>query len=157
MIVDIALSLSVLAIIVGGVISAFTARKPSQLTAWLSAYLVLVVGTVQLGLIVGWRELGSPHYDSMAGALILYAVGNTAVVAGTLLKGRNKLSLPIVVAGSVLLGMAMVGLLYATRGAPISWIFIGFILLTSSILISMPIGVVLSVKRHRAMRDRRSQ
>jgi hypothetical protein len=155
MIIDIALFFSVLAIIGGGVISAFTARRPSRLTAWLSAYLVLVVGTVQLGLIVGWRELGSPHYDSMAGALIIYAVGNTAVVAGTLLKGKSKRSLPIVIGGSALLGIAMVELLYTTRGEPLSWIFVGFILLTGSILISMPIGVVQSVKRHKTLRNER--
>lgn len=152
MITGIFVPFSVLAIVAGGMLSAFTARTPSRLTAWLSAYLVLVVGIVQLGLLASWRQLGSPEGVSAGAAFTLYNAGNLGVILGTVRKAKIR-RLPLVVAsGGLLIGIAMIMLLWAVRNARYSWALAGCVLLALIILISMPVGIVLSARRHNALK-----
>lgn len=153
MMTDIFITLSVLAIAAGGIISAFTARKPSRLSAWLSAYLVLVVGLVQLGLVESWRGLGAPQATVAGIALALYNAGSAAVICGTIFKTKIKYSLLVVKAGGGCLAIAMAMLLYTVKGSQASKLFIGFIMLVLTILISMPIGIGLASKRRKKVND----
>lgn len=143
--------LSVLAIAAGGMLSAFTARRPRRLTAWLSAYLVLVVGVVQLGLAIGWHDLASPRAAVAGAAFALYNLGSAGVVFGTMAKTRIPQSLAVVKAGGFCIGFAMFALLYAVKDTRVSWVLAGFAALTLAVLVSMPIGLVLSGRRHREL------
>lgn len=145
--------LGVLAILAGGLISAFTASNPSRTSVWLSAYLVLVVGIIQLGLIDAWYRLGRPQVVVTLLAFILYNLGNASVISGTILKTKVKYSSLLVKFGGVLIGLAMAFLLYSIKHAHISWALVEFITLTLTILISMPIGLTLSSKRHKELKN----
>jgi len=147
MIATIFLIFSVLAIMGGGLISVFTARKPTRQTAWVSAYLVLVVGIIQLGLVSAWHKLGQPETGMMLAALIVYNFGNASIIAGTLLKKQLSYYLALVNLGGALIALAMALLLTAVRNSSVSWTLAGFIVLVVIILISMPIGLVLSSRR----------
>lgn len=140
-------ALSLAAIIAGGVISAFTARHPTRPTSWVSAYLVLVVGVIQLGLVVAWQQLGHLETALAACAFISYNLGNIGVIVGTLLKQRARYYCVLVDIGGALLALAMILLLLAIRGLSTSPPLIGFISLVVIILVSMPIGLMLSHRR----------
>ncbi|HEU0266528.1 MAG TPA: hypothetical protein VFQ70_02800, partial [Candidatus Saccharimonadaceae bacterium] len=79
--------LGVLAIICGGVLSAFSAMQPTTFTAWASAYLVLVVGVVQVGFGLLGHSLVHRHSHLVAWfSFALYNIGNLAVIDGVLVK-----------------------------------------------------------------------
>jgi hypothetical protein len=145
-------TLSVLAIIAGGLISAFSARRPTQFTAWVSAYLVLVVGIMQLGIVSLWHALGRPQVAVAWLALLIYNLGNLCVIIGTLLKKRAGRYPRPVDLGGLFLALAMLLLLMSVRHAKLSWALGGFAALVIIILVSMPIGLVLSNKRSRSKR-----
>lgn len=138
--------LSLAAITAGGLLMAFSARKPTWLTSWMSAYLVLVVGVIQLGLVAGWRGLGEPDAVLALTAFILYNLGNLSVILGTAFKTRTKHYFAVVSIGGALLAASMILLLISVRHARGSWGLAGFIALVVVILISMPTGVVLSAR-----------
>jgi hypothetical protein len=139
--------LSILAIVAGGLISAFSARNPTRLTSWMSAYLVLVAGLVQFGLITIWAGLGSPSGGIMLMALLAYNLGNIGVLAGTMEKARAAYYVRLVDLGGILLALALILMLWAVRQSGFSWTMAEFVALVLIILISMPIGLVLSHRR----------
>lgn len=149
MVTIISSALSILAIVAGGLLSAFSARRPTRPIAWASAYLVLVVGIIQLGLITLWHRLGQPETTAVAVALIAYNLGNGTVIAGTMLKKRLRYYRVPVNSGGLFIGLAMIILLFAVRKSSASWALTEFIVLAVIILVSMPIGLLLSVKRHK--------
>ncbi len=133
------------AVVAGGIVAAATASAPSQPAAWASAYLVLVVGVVQVALAVGLGLLAvRPITGSMqAWAFGLFNLGNAAVLVGTLLDGTGG-GVWIVDLGGVLLLAAMGLLLYYVRGARRSWLLALYVGVVGVIVVSMPIGLVLS-------------
>lgn len=139
--------LSVLAIVAGGILSAFSARRPTRLTAWASAYLVLVVGVIQAGLAAAWYGLKQPGSAVGVLAFILYNLGNAAVLSGTILRMRHRSAAAFVDWGGILIAAAMVGLLLALTGTPLSPLSVIVIVLVAIIAVSMPIGLYLSHKR----------
>lgn len=145
--------LSILAIVAGGVISAFSARRPGWATAWVSAYLVLVVGIVQFGVVAAWHRLGEPSDALVLWALIAYNLGNAGVIAGTLQKKRLPYYRVLVNGGGLCIALAMALLLTAVRNAQASWTLAAFVALTVVILVSMPVGLWLSNRRHKAVRQ----
>lgn len=151
--ITIFLFLSLSAVVAGGVISAFTARKHTRQSAWLSAYLVLVVGMIQYGLIGCWRGLESPRETMATAAFTLYNLGSIAVIFGTVHKVRFEYSLRIVKSGGFLMGLAVLVLLYAAKDSRASWIFVGLVMLILTVLISMPIGILLSAKRSQELKS----
>lgn len=144
---DIFATISIVAILVAGIIMAFTARAPKRFLNWLSAYLVLIVGMVQLGLIVGLDDLTIHWHKLSFIAFILYNVGNIAVVTGTLLKHRLNNAWLLVAAGSACLAAAMLCLLWLVRMSERSWTLAWLTALIVVILISMPVGLTLSIRR----------
>lgn len=135
-----------IAIIMGGCISAFTARQPARFTMWLTAYLVLVGGVVQFGLVYCWYTLDIAASWQLLTGFCLYNIGNIAVIAGRYLKGRSPYSLKCVYSGGGVLACAMALLIVGTWAAPMSFAHISYIIFTGVILVSMPIGLTLSAR-----------
>ncbi|TXG76232.1 hypothetical protein E6Q11_05010 [Candidatus Dojkabacteria bacterium] len=141
--------LAILAIIAGGVVSAFSAKKPTRFMMWMTAYLVLIAGIVQIGLIFGWYLLDIAFTAPVIIAFILYNLGNISVIIGRAMKGKKSWARYAVYAGGVALGIAMIILgiqsmtveLSVTHGVLLAYIAV--------ILITMPIGLVLSARSHR--------
>jgi hypothetical protein len=144
---DVFTALSVAAVVVGGLLMAFSARWPTRLASWASAYLVLVAGAVQLGLVAGWGALGGPHTALALAAFSLYNLGNICVLLGTILKPRSQHHPAVVNSGGGLLALAMALLVWAVGGTGISWTLAGLLVLVVVILIGMPTGLVMSARR----------
>lgn len=135
-----------IAIIIGGVVSAFTARQPARFTMWLTAYLVLVVGVVQFGLVYCWQMLDITTTWQLIAGFCLYNIGNIAVMSGRYFKGKSPYSLKCVYSGGVILALAMVLLIIGAWAAPMSFAHISYTIFAGVILVSMPIGLTLSAR-----------
>ncbi|MEO6761234.1 MAG: hypothetical protein ABI220_02540 [Candidatus Saccharimonadales bacterium] len=134
-----------LAILAGGFLAAFSAHNPSEFTSWASAYLVLVVGILQIGFGLGLYLLTvKPNQLMPVLAFAAYNLGNIGVILGTGLKNSSPDISWLIDASGGLLAVAMVLLVSSVHGAKHSWqrsIFYAIILV---IFISMPIGLILS-------------
>jgi len=140
--------LSFIAIIAGGAISAFTARTPTRLMMWLTAYLVLVVGVIQFGLIYYWNQLDiTPSWPCVTG-FVIYNLGNIAVIVGRMLKGNHS-ALGCVYLGGIALAISMILLIASTWAAPFNPAHFIYLTFAVVILISMPIGVTMSARRQK--------
>lgn len=131
------------AVVVGGPLAAFSAARPSEFALWASAYLVLVVGVLQVGFGAGLRYLARRPGWFAGVAFALYNLGNLAVVFGTWLKGDFHPAMALVDTGGGLLAVAMLLLLLAVRGAKRSWQLRAYYVIIAVVIISMPIGLVL--------------
>lgn len=103
-----------LAIIGGGLVAAAIAYAPTQHTVWMVAYLVLVVGVAQFALGIGQALLaaGKPPVGLLASQCSIFNIGNAGVIAGTMLN-----LFPLVVAGGLLLVLALALFLYGVHNA----------------------------------------
>jgi len=139
--------LSAVAIIGGGLLSAIFAHRPTRVMMWTSAYLVLAVGVVQFGLVTGWQQLHLTASPLVIAGFVLYNIGSGMVVVGRWLKGKRA-GLASIYVGSGLLAVSMLVIGGLALQAQASWTLGWFLALVLVILISMPIGVVLSMRRH---------
>ena len=135
-----------IAIIGGGLVAAVT--RPTGFTegSWVAAYLVLVAGVAQVGLGVGQALLAPvvPSGRLRGWQLSVYNVANAAVIGGTLIE-----SVAVVVAGGVLLFVALILFLAAVRRSRThSWYLAAYRMLVAILAVSIPVGVALSVLRH---------
>lgn len=135
--------LGILAIICGGVLSAFTAAQPTPFTAWTSAYLVLVVGVAQVGFGLLGHSLVQRHRHIVAWlSFVLYNFGSLAVIEAV--HSKPITSIPLVMdAGGACIILAILVLLYGVYGAKWSWRLGVFYLVCLVIAVSVPIGMVL--------------
>lgn len=138
--------IGVVAVVVGGLVAAVTAPAGWTHGSWAAAYLVLVTGVAQVGL--GAAQAAAvvtpPVGVRRSIELVGWNVGSALVILGTLLT-----SPPVVVVGSALLVVALVAFALVVRepaaGPP--WVRIALLLLALVLLVSIPVGVVLSVLR----------
>lgn len=139
--------LGILAILAGGILSAFSAKKPSRQTAWASAYLVLVVGLAQavIGIILYAINTDSAFWVVLA--FVAYNLGNASVLVGTIGRYRNKSYRKLVDIGGVLLVISMIALLVAVHRAAMSWQLVVLYVIMLTIIVTMPIGLILSHRR----------
>lgn len=136
--------LGVLAIICGGVVSAFTAAHPTTFTAWTSAYLVLVVGIAQVGFGLLGHSLVHRHRHIVAWlAFALYNIGSVAVIGGVYLKETTANMSALTDIGGASVVLAVVTFLYGVYGTKWSWRLAIFYLVALIIIISTPIGLTL--------------
>jgi hypothetical protein len=130
-------------IIAGGIVAAVTAPAPTQTGTWAVAYLVLVVGVAQLALGAGQALLAPLALPSrlVLAELVLWNVANGAVLAGTLLGVQ-----PLIDAGGGLLVAALVlfGIRVRSMGERSRWLVLVYRLLVLALLVSIPIGLLLS-------------
>jgi hypothetical protein len=115
--------------------------------SWAAAYLVLVVGVAQLGLGVGqaWLADRLPGRGRVALELVTWNAGSALVVLGTLVAHPWVVDL-----GGVLLVVALAAYLLALCGQSGSprWARWTYRLLVLVVLVSVPVGLVLSTVRH---------
>lgn len=132
-----------LSLVAGGVVSAASAGNPTYYSAWAVAYLVLVCGVAQLVLGLGQSGLASKHPSPglLAAQVIVLNLSNAAVLIGTLA------TLPVVTyLGAALLVVALVLFIWGVRGhlSHNAWLLWGFRVIVVVLLVSAPIGLVIS-------------
>jgi hypothetical protein len=123
-------------------VAAVTAPSPTELSSWTAAYLVLVAGVAQIGLGCGLAFVpGRLTSARMLGELLLmWNLGNSAVVAGTL---ANRVW--VIDVGGVLLVATLVLSAWVTRNAGFrQWPWISFRFFQAALLVSVPIGLMLA-------------
>lgn len=137
------------AVIAGGLVSAFTAHSAEYYTAWAVAYLVLVVGVVQIALGLGVKYLAKkePTFKQTLATFLLFNLGNAAIMTSTILYYTSVTNgsylVPI---GSLLIAAAMVLFLWFVKGARKSiWRTLYYALLCL-VLVSVILGLFLSMK-----------
>lgn len=147
-----ALVVALLATIAGGIVSAATAHAASRPASWAAAYLVLVGGVATLGLALGRGLLAPVESASRRRSsleLSVWVTGNGLVLGGNLAELR-----PLLAAGSVLLVVALVLVVWATmpdtrrgvadRGVAPPWVRWCFTAIVIVLAVSIPIGNVLA-------------
>jgi hypothetical protein len=141
-------SLGFLAIAAGGCLVAFSAKKPTRLINWTSAYLILIVGLVQVGFghSLNYLAHGASIWLPIL-AFAAYNFGNFGVILGTVQKYKGSKTTPLVNIGGLLLATSMVIMLAMVWGSSRSWQLVIFVIASLTILVSMPIGLAMSRKR----------
>lgn len=136
------ISLGMAYVVAGGLISAVTASVPSQRTAWLVAYLVLIGGAAQLGLGYGQSRLADedPSRRRVVGEVLTFNLGNAAVIAGTFLAQPY-----LVDAGGAAIVVSLVLFWLGARGRSRRGSFrYAYVILVAVLIVSIPIGLALA-------------
>lgn len=133
------------AIIAGGLVAAAVAHQPVRQLVWMSAYLVLIVGVVQIVFGAGqaWllsRPLGARR---VVVEWLLLNLGNAGVVAGTL-----SGSFALVCIGVGLIAAGIVLFAFSTRDAKHRRWLVGYRVLLGVIFVSALVGLGLSAASH---------
>lgn len=134
--------LGVLAIIAGGLVSGATAHEPSRFLMWLVAYLVLVVGAMQIVFGAGqaWLAVRLPGFGVIWGQWVVFNLGNAGVILGTYLQDTALVAL-----GTLLFALALLWFLYATRQNRWRVWGVAYRALLGLLFLSSCVGVVLSI------------
>ncbi|MGE4427186.1 MAG: hypothetical protein AB7G37_12105 [Solirubrobacteraceae bacterium] len=151
-------AIGIACVVLGGLVAAITDPLDLSSGSWLAAYLVLVGGVAQYAMGQArstWyadarrsRATVRPGREAWA-QVATWNVGNGAVIVGTLTSAA-----PVVVAGSVLLVVALVLALRATRAAPdrtatpARLVDLGYRTTLLVLAASVPVGIVLSIVRN---------
>jgi hypothetical protein len=134
------------AVLAGGALSAALASRAGYLTSWATAYLVLVVGAVQIALGLGVDRLTShrPSIRPLMIAFLLFNLGNAATIGGTVAKHTSGGNTNLVDLGGALIGLAMLLFIYLVRRAATTKWLIAYRVLVALVLFSSIIGLVLA-------------
>lgn len=135
----------VLAIIIGGTLAAFSAKNPTTAAVWASAYLVLVMGVLQIAFGASLKHLAEKATRTAVDwAWGGFNAGGLLVMYSTMLKYGGYNNEPALYVGSFFIIIAMFSMLHATRRAKHSHLRTGFYILVLVILVSVPTGIVLA-------------
>jgi hypothetical protein len=141
------IALGAISIVAGGLVAAVTAIAPTRHATWAAAYLVLVVGVAQLGIGVGQALLAPkiPSSRLITAELLTWDVGNAGVIAGTLMNRVGLVDL-----GGALLAVSLVLFILGARGhtGRNRWPLYLYRLLITIVLVSIPIGLIISRSAH---------
>lgn len=136
-------------IIVGGLVAAVTAPSPTEHASWAAAYLVLVAGVAQVGFGIGQAALmkEAPSSRLLLAEFIGWNLGNAGVIAGTVIENDVLLWL-----GSLVLIVTLGVLVWAVRGTKVTpgfhtRVLWTYRLLVLIILVSMPVGLIISAAK----------
>jgi hypothetical protein len=135
-------------IIAGGLVAAVTGPTGFPGGSWVAAYLVLVAGVAQIGLGAGQSVLAvrAPSPSMVVSELSAWNAGSAAVITGTLIGSP----LAVGVGGSglaVALGLFLYNVRRSRRGW--RWQLMLYHALAVLLTASIPVGLFLSVLRHR--------
>lgn len=145
------LLLAVAAVVVGGLVSAVVAHDPTEKPVWASAYLVLVMGIAQIGLVLGRALLPArvPSPRTVALEFLVFGLGNAGVVLGTLID-----AVWLVDVGGALLVVALALMVWGVRSPAdaarvdrspwltrLRWCYRVLVVV---LLVSIPVGLVLA-------------
>lgn len=132
----------VAAVVLGGLVAAVTGPLAVPRGSWMAAFLVLPLGVAQVGM--GLARLAAPDTGRDAAWLQLasWNVGGVVVILGTLMEN------PFLVDGGAVL--LVVALVVAFLGARLwqGWLAIAYRALLILLIVSIPVGLVLSHLRH---------
>lgn len=135
-------------IVAGGLVAAVTGPTGFSAGSWVAAYLVLVAGVAQAGLGAGQSLLAvrAPRPPMVTTELVAWNAGSTAVVAGTLI--GSPLAVGV---GGIALALALILFLYGVRRSRRGrrWQLVLYRALAALLALSIPVGLFLSVLRHR--------
>ena len=138
-----AIAIGIVCIAIGGLRSAVNSVNPTEHGSWAAAYLVLVMGLAQIALALGQALLSSTpaSHRVLLVEVLTWNLGGALVLIGTLV-GRVVL----VDAGGVLLVVTLALIARSVRmpGTGPSWHRAVFFSLVVVLLVSIPIGLVLS-------------
>ena len=130
-----------LAVVLGGLVAAVTGPFDWAKGSWVAAYLVLVVGVAQY--VMGWMRPAGPRPDRSGWAQVAgWNLGSLLVIGGTLATAPALVTL-----GSALLAVALALALLTDLRAPerprtwVSWAYGAMLVI---LLVSIPVGVLLS-------------
>lgn len=131
-------------VVLGGLVAAASGPAGWTKGSWAAAYLVLVTGVAQFGFGAGQAMLAAepPSAGEVLAEFACWNLGSLLVVVGQLLG-----SVWAVVVGSVLLVVALLLFLLAVRGTPRTAWVLGYLGLVALLLVSIPVGVALSMLR----------
>jgi hypothetical protein len=134
------------AVLAGGGLSAALASRASYLTSWATAYLVLVVGVVQIALGFGVDHLTErqPSTRPLMVAFLLFNLGNAATIGGTVAKHTSGGNTHLVDLGGILIGVAMLLFTYLVRRAARTKWLLAYRVLVALVLFSSVIGLFLA-------------
>lgn len=140
------LVLGAVSVVVGGLVAAVTGPLGLEHGSWAAAYLVLVCGVVSvaLGAAQTWLVGGRVPPSAAAAQLLAWVAGNVGVLGGTL-AGSSTL----VVVGGVLLVVALLVALAAALRVRHRFLGWAYRLVLAVVVLSIPVGLVLSVVRNR--------
>lgn len=134
---------SAVSVVAGGALAAaIAAPAPTRHGVWAAAYLVLVLGVGQLVLGVGQALLAStPPTARMAiGVAAFFNAANIAILLGIVTD-----HIFVFDAGSVLLLVTLTLFLHGVRsGARAGWPLSGYRLFVSMLIVSIPIGLLIT-------------
>jgi hypothetical protein len=138
-------TLGVAAVLAGGATAAAIAYHPSEHLVWMVAYLVLVVGAMQVVFGAGQAWLaGRPPSVAVAwGQWILFNLGNAGVIGGTLCNRPE-----IVAAGTLLFVVAIAWFLFGVGHCRMRAWGNAYRVLLALILLSACVGLVISFVSH---------
>lgn len=133
------------AIVAGGVVAAAVAHHPTQPLVWMVAYLVLVVGVMQVVFGIGqaWLAECVPTTAATWGQWLVFNLANAGVVAGTLCHRT-----PWVAFGTVLFAVALAWFLWGVRRCRSRRWGVAYRVLLALMLASACVGLVISVVSH---------
>lgn len=142
--------MGIIGIVGGGIAAAVTGPTGWDHGSWFAAFLVLVVGVAQFGLGIGQAALAPtiPTRSVIIGEYLAWNLGSAAVIAGTFLAS------PVVVTGGSLVFLGALALAaVAVRGhsgleGRTRLFLVAFRVLLVLLLVSTPIGIVLSWVRN---------
>lgn len=131
-----------IALLSGGLIAAAVAYAPTQHMIWMVAYLVLVVGLVQVILGTGQALLSIhlPAPSFLIAECIFFNLGNAGVIVGTQLS-----SVALVAIGTAVFAASLAMFLYGVRKARRGWPTQAFRALLAITCISATVGLILSI------------
>ncbi len=138
-----AMAIGVACVAIGGLLSAVNSVNPTEHGSWAAAYLVLVMGLGQIALALGQALLAGtpPSQPVLLTELLTWNAGGALVLIGTLVGPAL-----LVDVGGILLviTLALVIASVRTPGAGPRWHRTLFLALVIVLLVSIPIGLVLS-------------
>ena len=137
-----------LAIVAGGLLSAFSAHNPSFVTSWSAAYLVLVVGAFQVvvGLAIYSFVKGRHSMCDIYWSFGLFNLGNFAVISGTVLKHTFKTPNLLIALGGLFIVIVMVLFVrLIPRGTKNKYLVV-YYLLIAFVAASVAVGLALSAR-----------
>lgn len=141
------IALGAISIVAGGLVAAVTAISPTRHASWAAGYLVLVVGVAQVGIGAGQALLApnTPSRGLITAELLSWVIGNAGVIAGTLMNRTTLVDL-----GGALLAISLVLFILGARGhtGRARWPLYLYRLLITVVLVSIPIGLIISRSPH---------
>ncbi|MEO7423468.1 MAG: hypothetical protein ABIU87_13905 [Ornithinibacter sp.] len=138
-----AVAIGVACVAIGGILSAVNSVDPTEHGSWAAAYLVLVMGLGQIALALGQALLSSTPTSRpvLLTEVVSWNLGGALVLIGTLVGPALLVNV-----GGILLvvTLALVVTSVRTPGPGPRWHRILFLALVLVLLVSIPIGLVLS-------------